>query len=82
MAMIKEHLTPEELLLAFKYCVGDLGDDSCIGCPNAISGTEDEEGLCKCHVDKNREVIRFLEFYVGGKNDYAEYLRWSTKNCS
>lgn len=65
MAMIKEHLIPEELLLAFKYCVGDLGENGCIGCPNAISGTEDEEGLCKCRVDKNREVIRLLESIVG-----------------
>lgn len=69
MAMIKDHLTPEELLLAFKYCVGDLGDNGCIGCPNAILRTEDEEGLCKCRVDKNREVIRLLESIVGGRQE-------------
>ena len=73
MAMIKEQLTPEELLLAFKYCVGDLGENGCIGCPNAISGTEDEEGLCKCRVDKNREVIRLLESIVGGQISVREF---------
>lgn len=69
MAMIKEHLFPEELLLAFKYCIGDMGDNGCIGCPNAIPRTADSEGLCKCRVDKNREVIRLLEEIVGGKRD-------------
>ena len=69
MEMNTEHLTPEELLLTFKYCVGDIGDIGCLGCPNAIQGTADSLGLCQCRVDKCREVIRLLEENVGGKRD-------------
>ena len=55
------HLTAEELLIALKYCKGDMGDKGCAGCPNAMPGTEDKYGLCDCRFDTTDEVIRLLE---------------------
>lgn len=67
MEMNTEHLTPEEILSALKHCIGDLGEDGCDGCPNAIPGTKDKHGLCMCRFNMNREMIRFVESVVGGK---------------
>lgn len=66
---MKEHLTTEELLVALKYCKGDLGGSGCIGCPNAIPGTEDKDGLCKCRFETTAEVIRLLESIVNNKTE-------------
>lgn len=55
------HLTAEELLLALKYCNGAMGGNGCDGCPNAIPGTTDKYGLCKCRYDTTEETIRMLE---------------------
>ena len=59
-----EHLTPQELLLALKQCKGQIGGSTCQGCPNAVPGTEDKDGLCACRVDTYEEVIRFLEKFL------------------
>lgn len=67
--MNNEHLTPDELLTANKYCIGDIGNFCCTGCPNAIPGTEDEYGLCDCRFSLRREVIHYLESVVGGERD-------------
>lgn len=59
----KEHLTAEELLTALKFCKGDLGGSGCIGCPNAIPGTEDH-GMCECRFSTCDEMIRLLESII------------------
>lgn len=61
---MNEHLTAEELLTALKFCKGDLGGSGCIGCPNAIPGTEDKYGMCKCRFNTTDEVIRLLETII------------------
>ena len=58
---MNEHLTMEELLTSLKYCMGDLGGDSCTGCPNAVPGSENRDGACKCRVNLQREMIHLLE---------------------
>ena len=64
---MNEHLTPEELLLALKHCMGQEGGDSCISCPNAIPGTEDKDGFCKCRFNIHTESIRILESFINNK---------------
>lgn len=59
-----EHLTPEELLTALKYCMGYIGGDSCVGCPNAVPGTADEDGFCRCRFKAQDEMIHILETLV------------------
>lgn len=61
---MKDHLTVEELLAALKQCGGEIGDESCIGCPNAVPGTEDKDGFCQCRFDTYDETIRILESLV------------------
>lgn len=62
------NLTAEDLLTSLKYCIGDLGGNSCNGCPNAVPGTEDQNGMCKCRFNLNREMIRFLEASIQEKS--------------
>lgn len=62
------NLTAEDLLTSLKYCMGDLGGNSCNGCPNAVPGTEDQNGMCKCRFNLNREMIRFLEASIHVKS--------------
>lgn len=64
-----EHLTAEELLTALKFCKGDLGGSGCTGCPNAIPGTEDKYGMCKCRFDTHEEVIRVLESIINKRSE-------------
>lgn len=66
---MKEHLTAEELLISLKYCKGILGGSGCTGCPNAISGTEDKYGMCKCRFETTDEVIHLLESIVNSKTE-------------
>lgn len=66
---MNQHLTMEELLTALKYCKGDLGGSGCIGCPNAIPGTEDKYGMCKCRFDTTDETIRLLESIISNKRE-------------
>ena len=61
---MNEHLTVEELLTALKYCKGYLGGSTCVGCPNAVPGTENAYGMYKCKFDTTDEVIRLLESIV------------------
>lgn len=61
---MKEHLTVEELLASLKHCMGYIGGDSCIGCPNAIPETADKDGLCQCRFKIQDEMIRVLETLV------------------
>ena len=61
---MKEHLTPEELLTSLKYCMGYIGGDSCTGCPNAIPGSEDKDGFCKCRFKTRDEMIHILETII------------------
>lgn len=61
---MNEHLTAEELLTALKFCKGDLGGSGCIGCPNAIPGTEDKYGMCKCRFNTVDEMLRLLESII------------------
>lgn len=58
------NLTPKELLTALKYCQGQLGGKGCIGCPNAIPGSEDIFEMCKCRFNLNLEIMDFLEDYL------------------
>lgn len=68
--MNNEHLTPEELLTAYKYCLGEDGyGDTCEGCPNAVPGSADMHGMCQCRFNLNREAVRILEMITGGKKD-------------
>lgn len=67
-----EHLTVEELLTSLKYCKGDLGGDTCLGCPNAVPGSADREGFCRCRLDLKDEAIRVLETMIhkaGGEHN-------------
>ena len=66
---MKEHLTPEELLRALKQCMNYDGSDSCDGCPNAVPGTEDEHGFCKCRFETRDEMIYILEKAI--QNNYS-----------
>lgn len=66
---MNEHLTPEELLLSLKYCKGYLGGSGCTGCPNAIPGSEDAYGMCKCRFDTHEEMIHLLETLTSGKQE-------------
>ena len=59
-----EHLTVEELLASLKQCMGFIGGDSCIGCPNAIPETADKDGFCQCRFKTQDEMIRVLETLV------------------
>ena len=61
------HLTAEELLEALRYCHGELGGEGCIGCPNAVPGSEDRMGMCKCRVSISKEMIHFLENYLSDR---------------
>lgn len=58
---MKEHLTVEELLTSLKHCMGYIGGDSCIGCPNAIPETADRDGFCQCRFKTQDEMIHVLE---------------------
>lgn len=69
---MNEHLTMEELLISMKYCKGDLGGDSCEGCPNAVPGSKNEYGLCECRFGLKNEMIRALESVInkaGGEHN-------------
>ena len=59
-----EHLTVQELLAALKQCKSYIGSDTCVGCPNAVPGSEDENGFCKCRFDTYDEMIHVLETLV------------------
>ena len=59
-----EHMTAEELLMALKFCTGDMGGKGCAGCPNAVPGTEDAYGLCQCRFNTTDEAIHLLESIV------------------
>lgn len=61
---MKEHLTIEELLTTLKHCMGYIGGDSCIGCPNAIHETADKDGFCQCRFKKEDEMIRILGIVI------------------
>ena len=63
--MEEKHLTPEELLAALRCCKCYDGTDTCMGCPNAVPGTADIDGVCECRFDVNDEMIRILEGIVG-----------------
>ena len=52
------------LLEAWEYCMGDKGGESCTGCPNAIPGTEDEDGMCKCKINLKKATIATLRELV------------------
>lgn len=71
---MKEHLTVEELLTSLKYCMGYIGGDSCIGCPNAITETADKDGFCQCRFKTQDETIRILEAIVNKSNIQQEVL--------
>lgn len=45
--MENEIFTPEELLEAWEHCMRPYGT-GCGDCPNAIPGTENEDGVCEC----------------------------------
>ena len=68
---MKEHLTPEELLTALKHCMGYIGGEDCIGCPNAIPETVDKDGFCQCRFKAQDEMIHLLENIVNN-NDRRE----------
>lgn len=59
-------LTLEELLKTWECCM----EDSCIGCPNAIPGTE-INGLCECREFINRATLRSLRAAVKSKAETA-----------
>lgn len=63
--MEEKHLTPEELLAAIRCCKAYDGTDTCMGCPNAVPGTADLYGTCKCRFDVYDEMIRILEGIIG-----------------
>lgn len=58
---MNEHLTMEELLTSLKYCMMEQGGDTCTGCPNAIPGSENRDGICQCRFNLYKEMIHFLE---------------------
>ena len=59
-------LTLEELLKTWEHCM----EDSCIGCPNAIPGTE-INGFCECREFINRATLRSLRAAVNHKAETA-----------
>ena len=63
--MNEQHLSAQELLVAIKFCKGYNGTTTCEGCPNAVPGSEDQYGMCKCRFDVHDEMIRILEGIIG-----------------
>lgn len=61
---MNDHLTPAELLTTLKYCRGDLGGRGCIGCPNAVPGSEGDDIMCECRYSTTGEIIHLLEGIV------------------
>lgn len=59
-------LTLPELLKTWEHCM----EDSCIGCPNAIPGTE-INGFCECREFINRATLRSLRAAVNHKVETA-----------
>lgn len=59
-------LTLEELLKTWEHCM----EDSCIGCPNAIPGTE-INGLCECREFLHSATLRSLRAAVKAKAETA-----------
>lgn len=62
--MNEQHLSAQELLAAIRCCKAYDGTDTCMGCPNAVPGTADLDGMCKCRVDVHDEMIHILEQIV------------------
>ena len=69
--MNEQHLSAQELLIAIQYCKGYNGTSACEGCPNAVPGSEDQYGMCKCRFDVHDEMIHILEQIVS-KSPVAE----------
>lgn len=63
--MNEQHLSAQELLAAIRCCKYYDGTDTCMGCPNAVPGTADLAGMCKCRFDVYDEMIRILEGIIG-----------------
>lgn len=60
----QEHLTPAQLLEALEYCNDTESGHGCVGCPNAVPGSEDRIGLCDCVFDTSDEVLYWLKQLV------------------
>lgn len=58
------NLTPKEILTALKYCQGQLGGDSCDGCPNQKPDGAVKFGVSECRFNLNLEIMDFLEEYL------------------
>jgi|GEM_PF-6190162 len=58
--MEKKTMMLSWLLEAWEYCMGDKGGEGCTGCPNAIPGTEDKDGLCECRINLKRATVDAL----------------------
>lgn len=68
--MRDEHLTLEELITSIKHCYGELGVDSCEGCPNLVPGSIGKNGLRgvgECRFSTTSESIRILEAVRDGR---------------
>ena len=69
--MENEILTPTELLEIWEHCMRPYCD-GCVGCPNAIPGTENGDGICKCKRRLNEATLETLRAVVGAEKKRKE----------
>lgn len=61
--MDKKIMTPAELLEAWEHCMRPYGT-GCGDCPNAIPGSENEDGVCECKKGLNESTMETLRSLV------------------
>ena len=64
-------MTPAELLEAWEHCMRPYGT-GCGDCPNAIPGTEDEDGVCECKRDLNGATLETMRAVVEAEKKRKE----------
>lgn len=69
--MENEIMTPAELLAAWEHCMRPYGT-GCGDCPNAIPGTENEDGVCECKKGLNEATLETLRAVVRAEEERKE----------
>lgn len=65
-------LTPEELLEIWKFCTDSVGGTWCIGCPNAVPGSENGNGMWKCKKDLEQATMETLAAVIEAEKKRKE----------
>lgn len=70
--METEILTPEELLEIWKFCTDSVGGTWCTGCPNAVQGSENIDGLRECKRDLEQATMETLAAMIEAEKKRKE----------